>query len=142
MGGCLSRPLLGTRPATRVCALTGNRTSDTSVCKSALIPLSHTSQGYLTTSIHNLIIIKTNQYKNYELFCIILFIISSLKSGLCLMFIAHSNSEQPHFNGHKWLMISPEDAPEDPSLTGDWPCISLMFSFLLCRMGIEPSSES
>ena len=38
-------PLLGTWPATQACALTGNQTSDPSVCKLALNPLSHTSQG-------------------------------------------------------------------------------------------------
>ena len=39
-------PLLGTWPATQACALTGNRTSDPLVCRPALNPLSHTSQGY------------------------------------------------------------------------------------------------
>ena len=32
-------------PATQACALTGNRTSDPLVCRLALKPLSHTSQG-------------------------------------------------------------------------------------------------
>ena len=36
---------LGTWPATQACALTGNRTSDLLVCRPALNPLSHTSQG-------------------------------------------------------------------------------------------------
>ena len=39
-------PPLGTRPATQACALTGNQTGDPLVCKPALNPLSHTSQGY------------------------------------------------------------------------------------------------
>ena len=39
-------PLLGTRPATQACALTGNRTRHPLVCRRALNPLSHTSQGY------------------------------------------------------------------------------------------------
>ena len=39
------RPLLGTWPATQTCALTKNRTSDPLVCRLALNPLSHTSQG-------------------------------------------------------------------------------------------------
>ena len=41
----LMRPLLGTRPATQVCALTGNRTGDPLVCRLVLSPLSHSSQG-------------------------------------------------------------------------------------------------
>ena len=46
MCGCLSTPpLLGTWPTTQACALTGNQTSNTSVCRPALNPLSHTSQG-------------------------------------------------------------------------------------------------
>ena len=43
----LERPLLGTWPATQVCALTGNQTGNPLVCRSALNPLSHTSQGCL-----------------------------------------------------------------------------------------------
>ena len=41
----LECPLLGTRPATQACALTGNRFSDPSVPRLALSPLSHTSQA-------------------------------------------------------------------------------------------------
>ena len=41
----LECPLLGTRPTTQACALTGNRTSDTLLLRLALDPLSHTSQG-------------------------------------------------------------------------------------------------
>ena len=41
----LACPLLGTWPATQVCALTGNWTSDPLVLRLALNPLSHTSQG-------------------------------------------------------------------------------------------------
>ena len=41
----LTRPQLGTWPATQACALTGNRTSDSLVPRLALSPLSHTSQG-------------------------------------------------------------------------------------------------
>ena len=40
---------LGPWSATQSCALTGNRTGDLSVHRSALSPLSHTSQGYLCT---------------------------------------------------------------------------------------------
>ena len=36
---------LGTRPATQACALTGNGSKDLSVCRPALSPLSHISQG-------------------------------------------------------------------------------------------------
>ena len=43
----LTCPQLGTWPATQACALTGNRTSDLSVCRLALNPLSHTSQGWI-----------------------------------------------------------------------------------------------
>ena len=42
----LTCPLLGTWPTTWACALTGNRTRDHLVCRLALNPLSHTSQGY------------------------------------------------------------------------------------------------
>ena len=41
----LMRPLLGTCPATQVCALTGNRTGNPLVLRPALNPLSHTSQA-------------------------------------------------------------------------------------------------
>ena len=41
----LACPLLGTWPATKACALIGNQTGDPLVCRPALNPLSHTSQG-------------------------------------------------------------------------------------------------
>ena len=41
----LSRPHLGTWPATQAHALNGNRTGNLWVCRSVLSPLSHTSQG-------------------------------------------------------------------------------------------------
>ena len=41
----LTRPLLGTWPATQACALTGNRTRDPLVHRPAFNLLSHTSQG-------------------------------------------------------------------------------------------------
>ena len=41
----LTRPILGTWPATQACALTGNRTSNPLVCRPVLNPLGHTSQG-------------------------------------------------------------------------------------------------
>ena len=41
----LIHPLLGTWSTTQACALTGNWTSDPLVCRLALNPLSHTSQG-------------------------------------------------------------------------------------------------
>ena len=41
----LMLPLLGTWSATQGSALTGNRTGDPLVCRPALNPLSHTSQG-------------------------------------------------------------------------------------------------
>ena len=41
----LARPELRTWPETQVCALTGNRTNNTLICRLALTPLSHTSQG-------------------------------------------------------------------------------------------------
>ena len=40
----IAHPQLGAWSATHVCALTGNRTSDLSVCRLALNPLGHTSQ--------------------------------------------------------------------------------------------------
>ena len=36
---------LGTFPSTQACAVTGNQTGNPLVCKLALNPLSHTSQG-------------------------------------------------------------------------------------------------
>ena len=46
MCGCHSHvPMLGTWPATQACALTGNQTSDSLVCRPALSPLNHISQG-------------------------------------------------------------------------------------------------
>ena len=44
----LTHPRLGTWPATWACALTRNRTSDLSVLRLALSPLSPTSQGWDT----------------------------------------------------------------------------------------------
>ena len=41
----LTRFQLGIRPAIQACALTGNRAEDLAVCRPALHPLSHTSQG-------------------------------------------------------------------------------------------------
>ena len=41
----LTHPLLGTWPATQASALTGNPTVNPLVCRPALNPLSHTSQG-------------------------------------------------------------------------------------------------
>ena len=43
----MSYPQLGTWPLTQACALTRNRTSDLSVCRPVLNPLSQTSQGCL-----------------------------------------------------------------------------------------------
>ena len=47
----LTRPQLGTWPKTQAGALTGNQTSDLSVCRLTLSPLSHTSQGIHCISI-------------------------------------------------------------------------------------------
>ena len=44
----LAHPQLGTWPATWSCALTGNWTSYLSVCRVALSPLNHTSQGLVS----------------------------------------------------------------------------------------------
>ena len=41
----LTRPLLGTWPATQACALTGDPTSNPLLCSPVLKSLSHTSQG-------------------------------------------------------------------------------------------------
>ena len=41
----LACPQLGNWPATQACVLTGNQTTDPLVCRPALNPLSHTSQG-------------------------------------------------------------------------------------------------
>ena len=47
-------PCPGTWPASQACALTGNGTSNTLVCRPVLNPLSHTSQSVLTTSVNEL----------------------------------------------------------------------------------------
>ena len=44
----LAYPLLGAWPATQACALAGNRTSNPLVCRLALNPVSHTSQGWMS----------------------------------------------------------------------------------------------
>ena len=41
----LTRPLLGAWLATQACALTGNQTGDSLVCRTSLYPLSYTCQG-------------------------------------------------------------------------------------------------
>ena len=52
LGNCqLDFCIYGTWPATQACALSGNRTGDPLVCKPALSPLSHTSQGGLCISV-------------------------------------------------------------------------------------------
>ena len=48
----LSHPQMGTWPTTQACALTGNRTSNFSVFRLALSPLSHTSQGKKDPSLN------------------------------------------------------------------------------------------
>ena len=53
----LTRPLLGTWPATQACVLTGNQTGDPLVCRLALNPLSHTSQGRKLTLLISLALI-------------------------------------------------------------------------------------
>ena len=52
----LTRPQLGTWPATQACALTGNHTSNLSVHRPSLSSLSHTSQvwAYLVIIVHSL----------------------------------------------------------------------------------------
>ena len=45
-------PLRGSWPATQACALIENQTSDPLVCRLALDPLSHTSQGPSPISLH------------------------------------------------------------------------------------------
>ena len=54
----LTRPLLGTWPATQTSVLTGNGTSDPLLCSPALNLLRHTSQGYflVLTYIYKMIL--------------------------------------------------------------------------------------
>ena len=62
-------PPTGAWPATQACALTGNLTGDLLVCRPALNPLSHTSQGclhmfrYLNT-YHCVTVAHAIQYSN------------------------------------------------------------------------------
>ena len=63
----LMRPLLGTWPTTQVYALTGNWMDDHLVCRPALNPLSHTSQGCdwdLKVSVKGLRITVVNFWQN------------------------------------------------------------------------------
>ena len=63
--GCLSHtPLLGTRPATQACALTGNQAGDPLVHRPVLNPLNHTSQGscIFLTIIMTLLILGDTTY--------------------------------------------------------------------------------
>ena len=60
----------GTWPTTQACALTGNQTGDLLVCRPALNPLSHTSQGDIKT-LYDLtykwnVINKTNKQAKYN----------------------------------------------------------------------------
>ena len=55
----LVHPLLGTWPATQACALTGNQTSDSLVCRPVLNPLSHTSQGNFLHFLFTILFILT-----------------------------------------------------------------------------------
>ena len=47
----LSRPQLGTWPATQACVLTGNQTSNLLVHREALNPLSHTARALYAFSV-------------------------------------------------------------------------------------------
>ena len=79
----LVRPLLRTWPTTQACALTGNRTSNSLVCRPALKPLSHTSQGvFLSCDLilfHNYIehLLLQGQTHTVEYFWRILAVLSS-----------------------------------------------------------------
>ena len=55
-------PQLGTWPTTQACALTGNRTCDPLVCRLALNPLSHHSQGCLILFFFFLIYLRERHY--------------------------------------------------------------------------------
>ena len=59
------RERLETWPATQACALTGNQTSDPLVCRLALSPLSHTSEGLKLFNLYSFmdIIIKMKNTK-------------------------------------------------------------------------------
>ena len=61
----LARPLLGTWPTILAGALTGNATGNPLVCRRALNPLSHTSQGR-----YYIIFNHTNMNSNFPRFCI------------------------------------------------------------------------
>ena len=64
----LTRPLLGTWPATQAYALTGNQTSNPLVLRLALNPLSHTSQGcYVSILLLQQITINLVAYNNTDL---------------------------------------------------------------------------
>ena len=53
----LTHPLFWTWPATQACALMGIQTSDPLVCRLALNPLSHTSQGKISLCILNALLL-------------------------------------------------------------------------------------
>ena len=56
-------PLPGTLPATQSCDLTGNRTSNPLLHRSALNPLSYTSQGSMKILKGNVLVGKARQMK-------------------------------------------------------------------------------
>ena len=65
----LMRPLLGTWPATQACALTGNRTGDPLICRSAINPLSYSNQGQHVILILFHILYFTLYYDNLVIVC-------------------------------------------------------------------------
>ena len=70
---CLSHdPQPGTKPATQACVLTRNRTGNLSACRSALNPLSHTSQGqkeiFWSQARQGLVSLKQLQKTNHQPF--------------------------------------------------------------------------
>ena len=79
-------PPLGTWPATQTCALTGNPTGDTLVCRLVLNPLSHTSQGSLSSYIL-IFLLSFHSYSNNTLPLVFYFLFFLLRSYMIVVYV-------------------------------------------------------
>ena len=166
----LMRPLLGIWPATQACALAGNQTADPLVCRRALNPLSHTSQGtssYFSLSDKYVVIahcglicfyLMANDVDDLHT-CLFPICISSLVDPSCfvnkvllehnhthsfmyhLCLLLHCNSRTEHCNRH-CMATSPKYLLPCPSQRHSaHPCCRRMMTYVL-RLGTKLSQQS